>query len=89
VALHPRQMEGAAAKLQRRRMGPTPSTDSPSPQPTSVPSWRGQRKGMGGDRGRRMVEAYHHQLLVPGVVLQHHCQSKGNGEAVEVKFTIT
>jgi len=43
---------------------------------------------MGGDGGRRVVEAYHHQLQMPEVVLQHHHQSKGKGGTVEVKFTI-
>jgi len=75
-------------------MGPTPVTttvgveESPMAlQPTPVPSWQlipGQGKGMGGEGGRRVVVAYHHQLQVPGVVLQHHPQSKGNRGAVEV-----
>jgi len=50
-------------------MGPTPATATmdfeeslTAPQPTPVPSWQGQGKGMEGGRGRRVVEAYHHQL---------------------------
>jgi len=144
VALRPRQMEGAAAKLQeddeahsgwralacvkwdskqsktkwycapgrqrgqqpssrRRRMGPTlvrelrlvssrtvsragleedgahssysynglwGVTDSPSTHSSSLLARPG--KGMEGGEGRRVVEAYHHQLQVSGVVKSLH-----------------
>jgi len=42
-----------------------------------------QRKGTGGNGDRRVVAAYHHQLKASGVVLQHNCQSKGSGGAVD------
>jgi len=60
-------------------MGPTPATATldfeeslTAPQPTPVPSWQGQGKGMEGGGGRRVVEAYHHQLQVSGVVKSLH-----------------
>jgi len=115
VVLCPRQMEGAAAKLQEedgahlgqralacvqwdskqsgtkwrctpgRERGHQPSSRRRM-RPTWVREWSGTKwscshsssllerpgKGMEGGGGRRVVEAYHHQLQVAGVVKSLH-----------------